>query len=89
MSRVPLKSAAGPVVVLWPSRGVSALDAQGQPFFDPEADAALFDALRTHLAREVRLTIIDAYLNDDAFASAAVSELLNLLPPSNPADQHA
>ena len=30
---------------LIPEKGVSALDAPGQPFHDPEADAALFDAL--------------------------------------------
>ena len=33
-----------------PSRGVSMIDAEGQPFHDPEADAALFDALREGLA---------------------------------------
>ena len=84
-----LNAALGPVIVLWPSRGVSALDAPGQPFFDPEADAALLDALRTHLDGRIPITIVDAHLNDDAFAAAAVGELLNLLSPSNPADQHA
>ena len=35
----------GPVRFFLPELGVSALDAPGQPFFDPEADAALFRAL--------------------------------------------
>ena len=35
----------GPVRFLLPEGGVSALDAPGQPFHDPEADAALFAAL--------------------------------------------
>ncbi len=34
----------GPVRFLLPLRGVSAIDAAGQVFYDPEADAALFDA---------------------------------------------
>ena len=35
----------GPVRFFLPEGGVSALDAQGQPFWDPDADAALFRAL--------------------------------------------
>ena len=35
----------GPVRFLIPEKGVSALDAPGQPFYDPEADAALFAAI--------------------------------------------
>ena len=35
----------GPVRLLLPEGGVSALDAPGKPFHDPEADAALFEAL--------------------------------------------
>ena len=35
----------GPVRFFLPEGGVSALDAPGQPFWDPEADAALFAAL--------------------------------------------
>ena len=35
----------GPARLLIPELGVSALDAAGQPFWDPEADAALFRAL--------------------------------------------
>ena len=40
----------GPVRFLIPEGGVSALDAPGQAFWDPEADAALFTALETHSA---------------------------------------
>ena len=41
--------ATGPVRFLIPEKGVSALDAPGQPFHDREADAALFDALEDNL----------------------------------------
>jgi uncharacterized protein (UPF0261 family) len=74
-----LNRATGPVVVLFPLRGVSALDAEGQPFFDPAADQALLAALRQHLLPQVRLVPLDLHINDAAFAEAAVAELLSLL----------
>ena len=40
-----LNRCGGEVRFLIPENGVSAIDAPGQPFYDPEADAALFDAL--------------------------------------------
>lgn len=74
-----LNRATAPVVVLFPLRGVSALDAEGQPFFDPAADQALLDALRRHLSPNVRLVTLDLHINDAAFAQAAVAELLSLI----------
>ena len=41
-----LCAATGPTVLFIPLRGVSLIDAEGQPFHDPEADAALFEAVR-------------------------------------------
>ena len=41
-----LNAATGPVALYLPLRGVSMIDADGMPFWSPEADAALFDALR-------------------------------------------
>src|SRR5690606_37013716 len=38
-----LSAGTGPLRVLIPEKGVSALDVEGGPFFDPLADAALFD----------------------------------------------
>lgn len=74
-----LNRAAGPVTLLFPLRGVSALDAEGQPFFDRAADEALLEAFRRHLAPEVRLIELDLHINDPAFAAAAVAELLSLI----------
>lgn len=64
----------GPVRFLLPLRGVSAIDAPGQPFHDPDADAALFDAIRSgwQPAPNRRLVEIDAHINDQAFADALV-----------------
>ena len=70
----------GPVRLLLPERGVSALDAPGQPFYDPDADAALFDALhRTVRATANRqLVRLPLHINDPAFA-AALAEHFNAL----------
>ena len=52
------------------------IDAEGQPFHDPEADAALFDALREGLdGSSVELIELDNNVNDDAFAAALVDKL--------------
>ncbi|MQA11773.1 MAG: UPF0261 family protein [Pseudonocardiaceae bacterium] len=63
-----------PVRFLIPERGVSALDAPGQPFHDPEADEALFAALeqtviQTPVRRVLRLPL---HVNDPRFAEALV-----------------
>ncbi len=75
-----LVRATGPVAVLIPRGGVSALDAPGKPFYDPEADEALFDALRSGLARSpVRLIERDEHINDPAFADCAATTLLGMM----------
>ena len=66
-----------PAAVLLPLRGVSAISAEGGPFHDPAADAALFGAVRDGLAgTAVRLVELDTDINDPVFAETAV-ELLN------------
>jgi uncharacterized protein (UPF0261 family) len=64
---------------LVPLRGVSAIDAEGQPFWWPEADAALFQSLRNWISPHVRLVELDLHINDPAFAHAAASALLAML----------
>ena len=64
----------GPVRFLLPLKGVSAIDAEAQPFHDPNADAALFAAIRAAWAPAPnrRLIEVDAHINDQAFAEASV-----------------
>ncbi|RMG35397.1 MAG: UPF0261 family protein, partial [Planctomycetota bacterium] len=71
-------AARGPVAVLLPARGVSAIDAAGQPFDDPQARAALFEEIRKH-ARRARIVELDHHINDREFAVAAARELLRLM----------
>lgn len=74
-----LNAARGSVVLVLPLRGVSAIDAEGQPFHDPEADRVLFDTLRAQLAPHVQRREVDAHINDPAFAEVLVEEMLRLL----------
>lgn len=72
----------GPVRVLLPEGGVSALDAPGQPFFDPQAREALFAALED-AARgrpQVQVQRLPAHINDPAFAEAAVAAFRAIAP---------
>jgi len=70
----------GPVRFLLPLRGVSAIDAVGQPFHDPEADEALFDAIRNgwNQAPNRMLVEVDAHINDDRFSQELVRHFLEI-----------
>ncbi|WP_439392954.1 ABC transporter permease [Bradyrhizobium sp. PMVTL-01] len=70
----------GPVRFFLPEGGVSALDARGQPFWDPEADAALFRALERSVRQTGNRQLIRTpkNINDPEFAAAIVSAFRTL-----------
>lgn len=71
-----LNASTGPVALFLPLRGVSAIAVEGGVFHDPEADTALFDAIRATVDRSVvELVEVDAAINDAAFADAAADRL--------------
>jgi uncharacterized protein (UPF0261 family) len=70
-----LNAATGPTTLALPLGGVSMLDVEGEDFHDPEADAALFDALREHLDDHVELLEFDHAINDEEFATAIAERL--------------
>lgn len=74
-----VNTSTGPVVVLLPLRGVSMIDREGQPFYDPAADATLFAAIRQALRPGIPVRELDVHINDPAFAGALADELLNML----------
>jgi uncharacterized protein (UPF0261 family) len=69
----------GATAVLLPLLGVSAIDREGQPFWWPEADEALFQSLRNWMSPHVELIELDLHINDPAFAEAAAQTLLRFL----------
>ncbi len=74
-------AARGPTTVMVPLKGVSAIDKEGQPFWWPEADAALFASLRQWMSPHVRLIEMDVHINDPQFAQAAANALLAMMSP--------
>jgi uncharacterized protein (UPF0261 family)/ABC-type branched-subunit amino acid transport system ATPase component len=77
-----LNEMEGPVRFLLPEGGVSLLDAPGQPFFDPEADQALFAALEQTVRQNGRRKIlrVAANINDPPFAAAVVEAFAAIAP---------
>lgn len=75
-----LNQMVGPVRFLIPEGGVSAIDAPGQPFYDPDADAALFEAIETNFeATELRqLRRVPFNLNTVEFAEVALAEFRSI-----------
>jgi uncharacterized protein (UPF0261 family) len=73
-----LNRSTSPLVLLVPGKGVSLLDAPGQPFHDPAADAALFDELDSNLRQtpERQLRRLPYHINDPQFAAAMVETFL-------------
>jgi uncharacterized protein (UPF0261 family)/ABC-type branched-subunit amino acid transport system ATPase component len=70
----------GPVRFFLPEGGVSALDARGQPFWDPDADAALFRALERTVRQTGHRQLIrmPKNINDPDFAAAIVGAFRTL-----------
>ena len=70
----------GPVTVLLPLRAISVISKSGQPFYDPEADKALFAAIKENLRPEIPVVEIDADINSPEFAKACAETLLASIP---------
>lgn len=75
-----LSRCQGPVRFLIPEKGVSALDIEGGAFFDPEADAALFEAIEHTIKPNGtrRVERLPLHINDPEFAKAAVAAFLDI-----------
>ena len=78
-----LNACDGPVRFLLPEGGVSLIDAPGQPFHDPEADAALFDAIEANVVQtpDRVVTRVAANINDEAFVDAVLAAFADVIEP--------
>jgi uncharacterized protein (UPF0261 family) len=75
-----LASATGPTQLFIPLKGVSAIDVDGAPFRDADADEALFAALRDGLAgSNVVVHEVDQAINDPGFGQAMAEALHTLI----------
>jgi uncharacterized protein (UPF0261 family) len=71
--------ARGPVTVLLPLKGVSMLDSPGNMYWDPQADAACFNAVKAGLKPGIPVIELDCNINDPQFADRAVELLLGMM----------
>jgi uncharacterized protein (UPF0261 family) len=76
-----LNCSPGPVRLLLPLGGLSMIDAPGQPFHDPAADAVLFDTLERlfQISDTHQLIRLPHHINDPAFAEAVAGQVRAVL----------
>jgi uncharacterized protein (UPF0261 family) len=73
-----LNQSKGPFTFLIPTRGWSSLDKEGRPLYDPVADQAFVDRLRSRLTDKSAVKEVDLHLYTPEFARVAVDELIAL-----------
>ena len=66
-----------PSAIMIPTKAISVISAEGQPFHDPAADEALFSTIRENATCEV--VEMDVEINNPAFARACAEKLLQLI----------
>lgn len=66
-----------PTVVLLPLNGISVIAQQGEPFYDEDADAALFNAIKQNF--KGKLIELECAINDAEFAITAANTLLEII----------
>jgi len=72
-------AAKGPVAIFLPLKGVSILDSPGGEFWWPEANQALFEAVKSSVRPGIPVYELDNNINDEAFAVAVTDKLLEFL----------
>ena len=70
---------SGSVAFFLPLKGVSMLDAPDKEFWWPEADQALYAAIKDHLKSDIPVYELDCNINDVEFADAVANKMLEFL----------
>jgi uncharacterized protein (UPF0261 family) len=74
-----LQGNRGPCTFLVPRRGFDSYSAEGQTFWDPEADAAFLATLKAELPASVRWVERDTDINDPVFATEMANTLIETM----------
>lgn len=77
-----VNQSTAPVTVILPLKGISMIDAQGEAFYDPLADQALFTAIRENLSERIERLELDCHINDPEFAQAIADCLMKYIDVS-------
>ena len=66
---------------MFPEKGFSILDSEGQIFYDQEANAALFESLQSNIlnSHKHRLISLPMHINDPSFADALAEAWENVV----------
>lgn len=67
-----LAQSKGPVHIILPLEGIEEWDRMGEPAHDPEGLGAYLEAMRENVSDPVKMSEIDAHINDQAFADEAL-----------------
>ena len=81
-----LNRTRGYACVLLPLGGLSTIDRPGKIFYDPDANAALFETLKRELKPSISLTEDEHHIDDPAFAARAAGFMIDALRASQPKD---
>ena len=74
-------ASSAPVTIILPLKGVSMLDSEGDRFWDPETDAACFDAIKENLNPGIPVIEMDNNINDPEFSAKVAEIMLTMLNP--------
>lgn len=74
-----LNRAKTPVTILLPRKGISQIDKEGDIFYNPGADDALFESIKSNCSADIPVIEVDAHINEEAFSVALVEHLLKIL----------
>ena len=71
-------------VLMIPKKGLSGIDVEGQPFYGPEEDKALFETLKAKVNTDVvEIIEMDTVINDQVFAETAAQKLIDMIEAKN------
>jgi len=74
-----LNKAVGPTAVVIPLGGFDMYCHKGEPLYDPEADKVFIETFKKHLKPEIKVTEVDAHINDPVVAETVVPILIELM----------
>jgi uncharacterized protein (UPF0261 family) len=74
-----LNNAAGPTVLLIPTKGFTEYDKPGGAFYQPEGRKAFIETLRSHIEPKIKMIELDLHINDREFAQEAATIFDNLM----------
>ena len=74
-----LNHSAGPTAVLFPQKGLSQIDAEGNVFYNPVVNQILSDSIEKNLNSDIAFINLPLHINEKEFARKAVETLMEMM----------